>query len=303
MSAFPHRAHEPAQWTGRTEPNEPVRWAVDPPPGAAHSLAAYVSLWNVHARQYRMDLVVDPAFRRRRLGRELVDFLIAEARGLGATSLQARTYAERTEALRLLESRGFRETMRMTGLELDDVRAVTVEDGETLRRTLEARGLRLTTFAAELRTDAASWEKLRDANQAAQFGWPDPDPNPDGTPQAPESVEEFRSRAEAFGMIPEACFIAEAGGEFVDYSALTIHDAARTQAGSGGTAVRPEHRGLGIATVLKACCIRWAQAHDVRRLATSSGNPAMIRVNETFGFRRSDEEVRTVVRLTGTVSP
>ena len=53
-----------------------------------------------------------------------------------------------------------------------------------------------------------------------------------------------------------------------------------------------------IATVLKACCIRWAQAHAVRHLATSSGNPAMIHVNEKLGFRRSYEEVRTVVRFT-----
>ena len=81
------------------------------------------------------------------------------------------------------------------------------------------------------------------------------------------------------------------------YSSLTLTDEARLQAGSGGTAVRPEYRGLGIATALKASCIRWAAAHDVRCLATSSGNPAMIRVNEKFGFRRTYEEVRTVRRL------
>jgi GNAT superfamily N-acetyltransferase len=85
----------------------------------------------------------------------------------------------------------------------------------------------------------------------------------------------------------------------VGYSALTLNDAARTRAGSGGTAVRPESRGLGIATALKACCVGWARDHGIRRLVTSSGNPAMVRVNEKFGFRRTYVEVRLVKRFAG----
>jgi len=277
-----------------------MRWVVDDPASHPERIAAYLSLWNVHARQYRMDLVIDPRWRGQHLGSQLVDYLVLRARQAGATSLQARTYAERGDALQLLGARGFRETMRMTGLVLEDVAGAAVEPADSARyalHTLHALGLRLTTLADELASDATSWQKLRDANQAARFDWPDPDPNPDGTVPDPESADEFRRRAEAFGMIPEACFIAAAGGVFVGYSALTIIDPARTEAGSGGTAVRPEHRGHGVATALKACCIRWARDHGVRRLATSSGNPAMIRVNEKFGFRRSYDEVRMVVRF------
>jgi GNAT superfamily N-acetyltransferase len=98
-------------------------------------------------------------------------------------------------------------------------------------------------------------------------------------------------------VIPEACFIVAEGARFVGYSALTAIGAARALAGSGGTAVRPEARNRGIATVLKACCVRWAQEHGVSTMATSSGNPAMIRVNEKFGFRRTYEEIRTVLRF------
>jgi len=65
---------------------------------------------------------------------------------------------------------------------------------------------------------------------------------------------------------------------------------------SGGTAVRPEYRGAGLATALEARCIQWAQENDVRSLAPASGNPAMVRVNEKFGFRRTDVEVRLVRR-------
>ena len=197
----------------------------------------------------------------------------------------------------MLEVRGFLETMRMTGLRLDDVKSPAVGRASELRRTLDSHGVRITTLAEELDSDAKSWEKLRDTNQAAQFGWPDPDPNPDGRPPEPETVDQFRLRAEQFGMLPEACFIAATDDQFVGYSALTVNDAKRTRAGSGGTAVRPEYRGLGIATALKACCVSWARDNGMRRLETASGNPAMIRVNEKFGFRRTYSEVRLVKRL------
>jgi GNAT superfamily N-acetyltransferase len=244
-----------------------------------------------------MDLVVHPMWRRRGLGSRLGDFLVEEAQAVGATSLQARPYADGADALRLLAARGFRETMRMTGLVLADVAAVDLQPFSPLVATLAARGIEITTFADELRSADGSWEKLRDTNQAAQFGWPDPDPNPDGSPHPPESVEEFRARAVDFAMIPEACFVAKAHDLYAGYSALTVTDRARKEAGSGGTAVRPEYRGAGIATALKACCIRWARENGVVRLATASGNPAMVHVNAKFGFRQTFVEVRLVKRM------
>lgn len=297
MEAYPHRADEPERWTDGDEPNDRWRWVVDASGAAAPSPLAYLALWPVHAMQFRLDLVVDPASRRQGLGSRLSDFLIDRATTARATSVQARALSDSADALRFLETRGFRETMRMTGLALDDVAAVPLQRFERPPQALEARGVHLTTLAAELRDDSQSWEKLRDTNHAAQFGWPDPDPNPDGSPHPPESVDQFRAQAAQFGMIPEACFIAKAGDLYLGYSALTMSDKAREHAGSGGTAVRPEHRGLGIATVLKACCVRWARDNGVRRLATASGNQAMVHVNEKFGFRQRYVEMRLVKRL------
>lgn len=197
----------------------------------------------------------------------------------------------------LLDKHGFRETMRMIGLVLDDVAAVAVDSHDRIEASLAARGIRLTTLADELTADPLAWEKLADTNRAARFGWPDPDPLPDGREHEPETTAQFLARSHDFGMIAEACFIATDDERYLGYSALTLNDAARQQAGSGGTAVRPEHRGRGIATVLKARCIGWAKRQGIRRLATSSGNPAMVHVNEKFGFRRTYHEVRLVKRL------
>jgi len=289
---YAHRAHEPERW-GLRSPNDEHRWIVAAPDA---SVAAYLALWPVQTTQFRMDLIVRPSSRRDGLGARLLDFLIERARDAQATSLQARPYADSTDALSLLASREFHETMRMIGLELNDVASVSLPRSASFEQQFAAKGLRVTTLADELKTDDGSWQKLRDANQAARFGWPDPDPRPDGKPHEPETVDEFRKRAHEFGMIPDACFIVADGERYIGYSALTVNDTARTQAGSGGTAVRPEYRGLGIATTLKARCLRWAQAHGVRRLATASGNPAMVHVNEKFGFRRTYVEVRLVKR-------
>jgi GNAT superfamily N-acetyltransferase len=270
---------------------------VDSPTAAMPSPAAYLSLWEVNSMKFRMDLIVHPTWRRHGLGGRLLDFLIAQARAVGATSLQARPYSDGVDAIRLLEARGFHETMRMIGLLLDDVGAAALDPFAPLTTSLVARGIQFTTLAAELRDGPESWRKLRDTNHAAQFGWPDPDPSPDGSLPEPETVDAFRARAANFGMIPEACFVAKMGETYAGYSALTAADKAGSRAGSGGTAVRPEHRGLGIATALKAHCVQWAREHGVRRLDSASGNPAMVRVNEKFGFRQTYVEVRLARRV------
>ena len=293
-AAYPHRGHESASWGRRREPNDEQRWVADAPD---ESVAAYLALWRVHEMQFRMDLIVHPVWRGRGLASSLLDFLIEQARGARATSLQARPYSSSADALRLLGSRDFRETMRMTGLVLDDVRAVSLEPFASLDSGFADRGIRVTTLADELESDTHSWEKLRDTNQAAQFGWSDPDPRPDGQPHEEETVDQFRSRSHEFGMIADACFIASVADVYAGYSALTVTDKTVGQAGSGGTAVRPEYRGVGIATALKARCVRWAQEHGIRRMVTASGNPAMVHVNEKFGFRRTYTEVRLVKRL------
>ena len=289
-NAYPHRAHELARWD---RPNDAQRWVVAAPDG---SLAAYLALWRVQGTQFRMDLVVHARERGHGVGMALLDFLIVSAGAAGATSLQARPYAEQSRALGLLAPRGLRETIRMIGLELDDVSAVSLEPTGRYEGQLAERGLRVTTLAEELSVDADAWRKLRDANEAARLGWPDPDPQPDGTSGEEQSVEQFRAQAYDFHMIPEACFVAVDHERYVGYSALTLRNAAHGAAGSGGTAVRPEYRGLGIATALKLRCVRWSQEHGVRRLSTSSGNPAMVRVNEKLGFRRTYVEVRLVRR-------
>ena len=90
---------------------------------------------------------------------------------------------------------------------------------------------------------------------------------------------------------PDAVFIARCEGEPVGFTGLG-RDARPI-----GTAVLPAFRNRGIATALKRRVIDWARRNGVITLWTSSGNPAMIRINERLGFERVSTEVRLVRRL------
>lgn len=67
--------------------------------------------------------------------------------------------------------------------------------------------------------------------------------------------------------------------------------------GALGTGVRPSVRRQGIATALKVGAIVAARDHGETTLETSSGNPAMLRVNERLGFRPVATEIRLVRSL------
>jgi len=59
-----------------------------------------------------------------------------------------------------------------------------------------------------------------------------------------------------------------------------------------GTAVHPEYRGRGIATLLKAGSIADGQGRGLRGQTTSTASPAMQRVLEKLGYRRMWSEIR-----------
>ena len=93
-----------------------------------------------------------------------------------------------------------------------------------------------------------------------------------------------------------AFFIASRGDQFIGYSLLSRRrDSGEAQFAS--TAVRPVMRGQGIATALRARCILTARDSGFETVRSASGNAALIRINERFGFQDTCSEVRLVRRL------
>jgi GNAT superfamily N-acetyltransferase len=101
-------------------------------------------------------------------------------------------------------------------------------------------------------------------------------------------VAEFRRRHEEYARLlpePEPCILAVRGEEVVGFT------------GPIGTGVRPALRGRGIATALKARVIAAVRERGLATLYSTTGNPAMLKVNERLGYRITATEVRLVRRL------
>jgi GNAT superfamily N-acetyltransferase len=253
----------------------------------------YAAIWNVERHKYRFDLIVDDAWRRRGIGSQSLAMVLTEAQRAGARTLQARAYAECTDAIAFLTRREFVETMRMQGFLLDLLR---IDDGalSTQRQRLTSTHIVIVPATISDISDREFWRKIAGLQFATQAGWPDPDP--DGIVDV-MSETELRRMLIPSGELPLAFFVAERRGEFLGYSVLAVRAHRDREAQFVATAVRPEARYHGIATALRARCLSVAKAAGVQTIRSTSGHLAILRMNERLGFRPTYCEVRLVRRL------
>jgi GNAT superfamily N-acetyltransferase len=273
--AFPLREDEVRTWTS----GQALRYVA-----VVDRVVAYAALWPFHADGARMDVVVAPDVRRRRLGSLLLTHLSVRARAGGSITLQARADEDWLPAQAFLRVHGFAETMRMHRQVLD-VASATIDAYREVETRLAGEGIEVLTLEQVLDRDPLCWQRFAELLHAAQEGWADPDPRADPEPVRP--TEEFRRQFERVAELhaAETSFLAVHGDRYVGFSAPL------------GTGVRPDYRGRGIATALKVRVVAAAQARGLAELRTSSGNPAMLRVNERLGYRPTSTEVRLVKRL------
>ena len=252
--------------------------------GPPERIIGFAAWWHVRLDKFRMDLLVAPDSRRRGVGTLLLDHLVRQARLAGALTLQARVESDDQESLEFVVGRGFIETMRMHRQVLHVAWAKLTPHAHLTARLAE-RGVVLAMLEHELARGEACWEEFCRLFNAAREGWLDPDPGP-VTPLTPsELLRRHRAATEEHGVGSEQCFLAVRGDRYVGFT------------GSLGTAVDPAFRGQGIATALKLQAIISARDHGVATLHTSSGNPAMLRVNQRLGFSLVSTEVRLVRTL------
>lgn len=277
VAAYPERVHETNTWALAEQQEAARRWVVTD----SEQVMGYGAIWRVRPSKFRMDLIVHLDWRRGGIGTQMLKQLAESASNAGAATLQARADDDADESLAFLERRGFAETMRMHRLVLHVAEAdLTPFSG--IEAQLAARGIVITTLHDEQAGEPALWEKLCDLYNDASHGWPDPDP---GGPTESLSVDEFRDLINRWDIVPEKFFLAKQGDEYLGFT------------GGAGTGVRPACRNQGIATAIKVRAIAYARDLGGETIHTSSGNPAMLRVNEKLGFQRVSTEVRLVKRL------
>jgi GNAT superfamily N-acetyltransferase len=275
-----HPAWFPAQQLGAPSDCSSRYLAVDT---RTEQPVGYATLWELRPRRYRFDLAVRPESLGQGLGAQLFSRVLNDARSLGATGIQARVRDDKADALEFARRRGFIESHRMGAYRLD-IAPGAFMSAEAILRELRDSGIEVTTLAGVRKQDAHWLERLYELFSAAREGWPDPDPDPQGPTVMP--MERFQHWLDGL-RLPETFFIATRQQRHVAFTSFF----------GIGTAVHPEFRRRGIATLLKTVSIADARGRGLRGQTTSTASPAMQRVLAKLGYRRFWSEVRLLKEI------
>lgn len=241
---------------------------------------AYATLWELRPRRYRFDLAVRPEWQGHGIGTQLFTRIVADAKTLGATGLQARVRDDKHEALNFIHRRDFREVHRMGAYCLEFAQVEGAGPQQAFTRLLD-RGIEVTNLAAVRKQEPHYLEQFFDLYSAAREEWPDPDPDPTGANAfSINDVKRWLDNAQ----LPEAFFIATHARRYIAFTSFFAI----------GTAVHPEYRRKGVASLLKAGSIADAQRRGFQGQTTSTASPGMQKVLERLGYMRTRSEIRLI---------
>jgi GNAT superfamily N-acetyltransferase len=235
----------------------------------------------IYLPRYRLFLAAEAEALRAGVGDLLLERLMDDLREAGAIKVWHRNYAQRTEVLDFLAARGFVETARVWDLRLDVARTGAAPCLQLIE-SMGARGVTITTFAAERERDSGSLRKLHEFLNTVMADDPQ---RRVYTPAPFEAVERWFGRRDA---PPDACFIAKCGDRYVGFTDLNHIEPIPRGVMHGFTGVAREYRRQGIATALKVRAIEYAQArgYQIVRAYNSEAHAGALALNEKLGFER-----------------
>lgn len=236
-------------------------------------------------RIYWVHVSVDRDHQGHGVGLELAHRLTREARRRAASHLWTDIRSDDPRAKRFFERQGFVERRRTWDSRLDIAAAIPVPD-----RTdpLKREGIRILTLAELDVEDPGLVQEVYELSVAVSAD------EPRMGSFTPLPLAQF-VKAELSGpsFLPEAYFLARAGGRIVAMTAL------RRKEGDAGTlhqvftGTLREFRGRGIATELKRRAMEYARSHGYHAITTGNDslNGPMLAVNRKLGFRAEHERI------------
>jgi ribosomal protein S18 acetylase RimI-like enzyme len=249
--------------------------------------------WQFHPRRYGLRLEVAPDQRGRGLGGALLTRLLADLQRREALLVRAVATEGDAASLGFLTRRGFGEVWRNLASRLD-VGAFDPAPFAAAAERVARQGVALSTLAAERARDGGVLREVYDLYLTCNRGQEELDPltPPDFAAFVADQIEGPRA-------IPEAWFLARAGGPVVGLSTLERLPGAPGALEVGYTAVDPAHRGRGIALALKLRAIAYAAGHGFREIRTDSnaGNARMLGINAALGFAPAPARITFERRL------
>jgi mycothiol synthase len=239
--------------------------------------------------KFLLNIRVPPDLQGRGIGARLYETILSHIAPLAPRELQTDVYEKLPRAVRFVVDRGFVEAWRRSDSYLD-VAGFDWTPYAGLEERVAARGVVVKTYP-ELAHDPDRLVRLYELDWAL---WQDV---PYGEPVTKAPFEQFeQGLVHNPDFLPDACFIAVKGDEFIGYSYLNQGDSYYNTEMTG---VLRAYRGMGIATLLKLRGIQYAQAHGNLRLSTvnDSVNTAMLALNTKLGFQRDGGNIRFVKRM------
>lgn len=237
--------------------------------------------WNFHPRKFGMAIRVLPDLWGCGIGSRLWDRLQEALRVREALAVRTVVKEDRAHAVRFVQARGFTEVQRTWDSLLEVASCDLSQFQRELARARDA-GVAVTTLGDEMARDPACLPAVHALEMELGADVPNPEPF------TPVELAVWRSHTvDAPWFLPDAYFLAAAGGQYVGVSTLW-----KPQTGDwlqqGLTGVKRTYRGRGIATALKVRTVEYARAHEYRQIKTENEihNAAMIAINDRFGFQR-----------------
>lgn len=234
--------------------------------------------------KFWVSLVVDPAHRRKGIGRGLSAILESEAVSHHAACFWTNVRKDDPRSLEFARKQGFVQlrTMWMSTLDLSEVGVPPPSEDVA---ALVQEGIRFTTLAEEgparpevrQRLFELFSETSRDVPQMGKY--------------TPISFDQFVAQLEGAPSLPEAHFLARYGEAYVATSNLERDLAREDSLMVGYTGTRETYRGRGLASELKRRAMEYAHRRGIRYLRTfnDSLNLPIWAINQKLGFRRNVE--------------
>ncbi len=233
------------------------------------------------AGHFYLQLIVDPACRRRGVGSQLYEDLLAFCVSQGITRLSVFVNQDCPDGLRFSANRGFVETNFRVEMVLD---LLTFDEQPYIGiiPRLEAKGFFFTSLAA-LGNTLEARRKLFEINNLTGLDTP-------GETELPwqtfEQFDESVCSQPWYQPAGQLVAIDESTGEFAGMCAVTVYESSQS-AYNLHTGVYRAYRGQGIALALKLMGIRYALSQGAKIIRTHNKpiNAPMLAINHLLGYR------------------
>lgn len=237
--------------------------------------------WTSQPDFHNVSVAVDPAWQRRGIGQALLAAVAPFAEAQGFHKLRTSCKEDSADTVRFLAQAGFVQI----GIRFEqalDVQGFDESPFLPAAQRASAAGYEVVTLVEARQEDPEADRRLYEVYAATLVDVPFP-----GDERAAPNYDNFRAAVLDGPNTPaEGIFIARFEGRMVGMTSLEL--LPNGVGITGMTGVLAEHRGRGVATLVKLASLRYLKAQGYResRTQNDTANPPILALNEKLGYQR-----------------